>query len=324
MTAYTGLADLDIEAAEDFVAACLEPFSGEQLGKKPQGTCRDCTKGQCSRHVKQWCETCKQNITTAHIHLDFVGHAHLTARLLQLDPFWSWEPVAFDEDGLPKIKVNGGQAHLWIRLTVAGITRLGVGSEPVEKFGKPNENLLKELIGDALRNAGMRFGLALNLWAKGELLEDAEEPPTGEPPAADSKPAAAKQAQPAKKAATAPRRGATAPAAKKAAQTRPPAKKAATAPPGPAATPEAADGGVEDPNLLFKEIPKEVRQKAMAALAENPVEVDEYGQVALWPFPSDKTRGENGELLSAEALEFVTGEAVDVLRRWAAVEGIKL
>ena len=150
---------LDPKAARGFVEACLKPFTGAQVGKKPQGTCKDCTRGQCSRHVKQWCETCKQNITTAHIHIDFVGHAHLTARLLKLDPFWSWEPMAYGEDGLPKILVDGDMAHLWIRLTVGGVTRPGIGSEPLKKFGKPNENLLKELIGDC--------------WASGTLITTA-------------------------------------------------------------------------------------------------------------------------------------------------------
>jgi hypothetical protein len=34
---------------------------------------------------------------------------------------------------------------------------------------------VKEAIGDALRNAGMRFGAALDLWHKGDLHDAAEE-----------------------------------------------------------------------------------------------------------------------------------------------------
>lgn len=310
--------------AEAFVEKCLEPFTGDQVGKKPQGTCRDCTRGQCSKHVKQWCETCKQSITTAHIHIDFVGHAHLTHRLLKLDPFWTWEPFALDGDGLPKIKIDGEMAHLWIHLTVGGITRHGVGSEPLKKFNKANENLLKELIGDALRNAAMRFGLALNLWAKGELLEDAEDPPA-EGEQGPEKPAEMRPV--AKKAATAPQKAAEAPPAKKAAKAQPAAKKAATAPPRPAPAPETngypmKDGLVDLPKL-FSRIKGDNRQKAMAALADNPIESDE-GVVAAWPLPTARTLGEAGEPLSAESLEFVIGEVVSILETWAEEEGVSL
>lgn len=96
------------------------------------------------------------------ITLDFVGHAHLTARLLDVDPLWEWVPVSYDEHGLPQFDEHGG---LWIRLTVCGKTRLGYG----DAGGKKGPNAIKEAIGDALRNAGMRFGIALELWAKGDL-----------------------------------------------------------------------------------------------------------------------------------------------------------
>lgn len=95
--------------------------------------------------------------------LDYVGHAATTDRLLAVDPAWSWEPLALDERGLPALDKSG---NLWIRLTVCGVTRIGVGD------GKS----AKEVIGDALRNAAMRFGVALDLWSK-EELEGASEPP---------------------------------------------------------------------------------------------------------------------------------------------------
>lgn len=88
--------------------------------------------------------------------LDFVGHAAVTDRLLSVDPQWSWEPFATDENGLPAYDRAG---NLWIRLTVLGVTRIGVGDGPDPK----------QRIGDALRNAAMRFGVALDLWTKGEL-----------------------------------------------------------------------------------------------------------------------------------------------------------
>jgi hypothetical protein len=88
--------------------------------------------------------------------LDYVGHAAVTDRLLTVDPEWSWEPLAYDEQGLPAYDRAGG---LWIKLTVLGTTRFGYGDGPDPK----------QRIGDAIRNASMRFGVALDLWTKGEL-----------------------------------------------------------------------------------------------------------------------------------------------------------
>ena len=97
------------------------------------------------------------------VHLDYVGHAATTARLLEADEHWTWEPLAFDASGLPKMDDTGG---LWIKLTVAGQMRFGYGHADV----KPNADAgsrVKEAIGDAIRNAAMRFGWALDLWHKG-------------------------------------------------------------------------------------------------------------------------------------------------------------
>ena len=122
-----------------------EPFPKEQIGKLPKGG----------------------------IQLDFVGHGFITQRLLDVDPLWNWEPVAFDEHGLPLLDEFGG---LWIKLTVCGVTRLGYG----DAGGRKGPDAIKVAIGDALRNAGMRFGLALDLWCKGD--PDAT-PPRKESPA---------------------------------------------------------------------------------------------------------------------------------------------
>ena len=96
--------------------------------------------------------------------LDYVGHAATTQRLLEVDPEWSWEPLALDDRGLPAFDPIGG---LWIRLTVCGTTRLGYG----DAAGKKGPNAVKEAIGDAIRNAAMRFGLALDLWAKEDISD---------------------------------------------------------------------------------------------------------------------------------------------------------
>lgn len=105
--------------------------------------------------------------------LAYVGHAALTDRLLDVDPAWSWEPLALDSRGLPAIDEVGG---MWIKLTVCGVTRLGYGDAGQKKGG----DAMKERIGDALRNAAMRFGAALDLWHKGDLHGDPEpETPAG-------------------------------------------------------------------------------------------------------------------------------------------------
>ncbi len=53
---------------------------------------------------------------------------------------------------------------MWIRLTIGSVTRLGYGDAGTKK----GHDAVKEAIGDALRNAAMRFGVALALWAKGD------------------------------------------------------------------------------------------------------------------------------------------------------------
>jgi hypothetical protein len=128
-------------------------------------TCKACSNRNCDKHKPAKCQVCGGYLSTQHIHLDYVGHAEITDRLLTADPTWNWEPLAWTEDGFPKFsKGASGEMELWIRLTVGGVTRLGVGSVAGNAFDAE-----KQLIGDALRNASMRFGVALNLWAKEDL-----------------------------------------------------------------------------------------------------------------------------------------------------------
>jgi hypothetical protein len=131
------MSDVDLKA----LAKLREPFPASQIGKLPKGG----------------------------VTLEFLGHGFLNQRLLDVDPLWNWEAFALDDDGLPKFDADG---CLWIRLTVCGVTRIGVG----DAGGKTGPNAKKEAIGDALRNAGMRFGLALDLWCRGNPDAPAEKP----------------------------------------------------------------------------------------------------------------------------------------------------
>jgi len=140
------------------------PFPAHQISKLPKPYKKDSPKGNCPE--------CGGYHGLPAMHLDYVGHAALTDRLLDTDPTWTWAPVAFDGDGLPKLDSNGG---LWIRLTICGVTRMGYG----DAEGKTGPAAMKERIGDALRNAAMRFGAALDLWHKGDL--HADEPRTDSP-----------------------------------------------------------------------------------------------------------------------------------------------
>lgn len=106
-------------------AALRAPFPPEQIGHLPKGG----------------------------VQLAFVGHAHVTDRLLEVDPSWSWSPMGVDSYGLPMLDAAN---NLWIHLHVAGTTTIGVGDGVS----------MKEKIGDAIRNAAMRRGVALDLWAK--------------------------------------------------------------------------------------------------------------------------------------------------------------
>ncbi|AEW92899.1 MULTISPECIES: hypothetical protein [Streptomycetaceae] len=153
-----------------------EPFPASAIGKRPQLNCPDCRRATykvCDRHERAWCSACKQKISNAHVHLDYVGHAEATDRLLDVDPTWNWEPLAYDENGLPKLDARGG---MWMKVTICGVTRLGYG----DATGKDmTTTAVKEIIGDGIRNASMRFGVALDLWASTDL-HDTEPSPVEE------------------------------------------------------------------------------------------------------------------------------------------------
>jgi len=114
--------------------------------------------------------------------LDFVGHADVTKMLIEIDENWTWEPVAFDEQGLPAYRVENGMAHMAGWMTIHGIRRLGIGSVQHNKA-----DLIKELCSDFIRNAAMRFGICLALWTKQEWDDVSAPKPAPAPAPAQKK-----------------------------------------------------------------------------------------------------------------------------------------
>ena len=152
-----------------------KPFPKEVIGLLPKVSCYACNQAtksarspldkHCDRHKMIKCADCGAFITEGHIHLDYVGHAAVTDRLNQAvgPENWTWNPMGVTSEGVPALDKDG---NLWIELSINGVTKPGVGD---------GANM-KERIGDALRNAAMRFGVALDLWSKDELESTLEAP----------------------------------------------------------------------------------------------------------------------------------------------------
>lgn len=137
------------------------PFAAEQIGKLPKVFAE---KGA----PKKYCDVCETSHAQPSIHVDFVGHAVVTARILDVDPFWNWEPLQWDVDGFPKFDQRGG---LWIRMTILGVTRLGYG----DGGAMTGPDAVKAAISDAIKNAAMRYGVGLELWSKQDLPDASPE-----------------------------------------------------------------------------------------------------------------------------------------------------
>jgi hypothetical protein len=144
------------------LALLRQPFPAHHISKLPKPTKAqtDAVKADFKKGIR--CKLCGAWHHPDVVHLDYVGHAALTDRLLDCDMSWTWEPAGIGPDGSPVYDKSGG---MWIKLTVCGVTRYGYGSAD----GKTGGDAVKEIIGDALRNAAMRFGAALDLWHKGDL-----------------------------------------------------------------------------------------------------------------------------------------------------------
>jgi len=165
MTSHSAIATTDaVQVPEPVTGLALlrAPFPAHQISKLPKPTAKQTADVKADFKTGIRCKICGAWHHKDVVHLDYVGHAALTDRLLDCDIGWNWEPVAFSPDGTPALDANCG---MWIKLTVCGQTRLGYGHAE----GKRGGDAIKEVIGDALRNAAMRFGAALDLWHKGDL-----------------------------------------------------------------------------------------------------------------------------------------------------------
>jgi len=116
--------------------------------------------------LSAWWEPPEELIDTlpkAGMQLRYLSHAWVSRAFGEVDPEWWWEPMGYDEQGQPVIE-RDSQGHpvgLWIWLHLCGTKIPGYGSvEPGKR------EATKELIGDALRNAGLRRGVAGSLWTK--------------------------------------------------------------------------------------------------------------------------------------------------------------
>jgi hypothetical protein len=158
------LPEPDLSRLKGAWKALAAPFPKDEIEWKPQPTTQDKTKYACRPGTNASADGLHcGGYHAKSVHLAYIGHAGITMRLNEVDPTWDWEPVSITPMGTPAMSDGG----LWIRLTVLGVTRLGFG-DPGRSTGP---NGVKEMIGDAIRNAAMRFGVGTYLWSKSEKAD---------------------------------------------------------------------------------------------------------------------------------------------------------
>lgn len=79
------------------------PFPEHHISKLPKPTKAQTEAVKANFKVGMRCTVCGTWHHPDVIHLDYVGHAALTDRLLDADPNWFWEPLALGDDGYPVI-----------------------------------------------------------------------------------------------------------------------------------------------------------------------------------------------------------------------------
>ena len=121
-----------------------------------------------TRLMQEWWNPPTELISTiprGGVELSYLGHADTTRALIETDPFWTWEPMAYDDHGAPVLErdANGNPIGLWGWLTICGVRRPAYGScEPGKR------EAVKELIGDLIRNGALRAGCGGALWSKAD------------------------------------------------------------------------------------------------------------------------------------------------------------
>ena len=101
-----------------------------------------------------------KQVPKGHGLVDYVDHAHVTERLNQVIPGWTWEPMGRTDTGLPAFDDIGG---LWIWLELPDGTKVPGYGEP----GGKGHDAIKGAISDAIKIAALRLGVALDLWKAG-------------------------------------------------------------------------------------------------------------------------------------------------------------
>lgn len=154
-----------VQWSDDIAKRLREPFKPEQIGKLPK-----IPKSQ-QGNDKKACTYCGgwHEPIIDRLHVDFVGHAVVTDRLNNVvgPGGWSWELNQIQEH-------NGHITGIVGTMTVAGRT-IGPESGAPSSTGLWGEEF-KTAVSDYIPRAAMRFGVALELWAK-QKLESATQAP---------------------------------------------------------------------------------------------------------------------------------------------------
>lgn len=184
---------------DDVWAALSRPFRQDEIELLPKQLRKDdkdrfpCEEGPSLRHASKDGHACG-GYHAKSVHLHYAGHANITMRLNEAagPDGWSWTPAFVDPTPLQAELLRGavaagnadltrllfeqvatsgvfrgGPDGMWISLTIRGVTKLGFA----DAAGKNGPNAWKELIGDGLRNAAMRFGVGTYLWAKSDTAD---------------------------------------------------------------------------------------------------------------------------------------------------------
>ena len=90
------------------LALLRAPFPENQISKLPKPTKQQTDEVKANFRAGIRCKLCGAWHHKDVIHLDYVGHAALTDRLLDCDPEWNYEWVATEPNGGPMLDRDGG------------------------------------------------------------------------------------------------------------------------------------------------------------------------------------------------------------------------